>query len=197
MHALDAVGFVLGDPVDVRAAMAVGQHDVHLAATGARVPVTAPDQVAINGRLPGDGGILSPFYRGGTSRAENFRWAITGTEGELLLTSSTPGHGNIQTIDLELTGAFGLETEMAALTIPDFDPPVIAQLNPGPARNVARLYAAFADDLAFGRETVPNFATRCSDTNRWTPSFAATRIGRGRQSAGEPTRNPAAEGFGW
>jgi predicted dehydrogenase len=137
--------------------MAVGQSDVRLVEDRSSLTVTAPDQVAVHGTLA-NGAVLSAFYRGGLSRAENFRWAITGTDGELVLTSDTPANGNIQAIDLQLAGAFGGETHIAGIQPPDRDRPAVAAVSAGPARNVARLYSALADDLRDGITTVPDFA---------------------------------------
>jgi predicted dehydrogenase len=155
MHALDAAAFVLGEPMSVEAAMSVGNDDVRLIEDGSPVTVTAPDQVAVLGTLAG-GAVLSSFYRGGVSPAENFRWAITGTDGELVLTSSTSGNGNIQAIDLHLSGAFGADIAIADIPVPDRDEPAVAALGSA-AGNVARLYAALASDVRGGVTTVPDF----------------------------------------
>jgi predicted dehydrogenase len=117
--------------------------------------VTAPDQVAVLGALPG-GAVLSCFYRGGVSRAENFRWAITGTDGELILTSSSPGNGNIQAIELHLRGGFGADIGVVDIHVPNHDLPAVAALGSA-AGNVARLYAALAQDMRAGVTTVPDF----------------------------------------
>ena len=143
MHALDALTFVLGDLADVRAVAEVRQPTVTLSDTGGAVPVSAPDHIALAGRLAG-GAVVSVFYRGGTSRGDNFRWEINGSKGDLVLTSPV---GNLQVIDPLLSGGLGSDHGVQPLTLPpgvDLAP----QAPEGPAANVARLYAAFAQDVA-------------------------------------------------
>jgi predicted dehydrogenase len=104
---------------------------------------------------------MSMFYRGGVSAGQNFRWEISGSHGELVITSSTPANGNLQAIELELTA----RTEDGELTSVALAPGAeddvltraVAEL-PAPAANVARLYRALAEDLRQGTTTVPGFA---------------------------------------
>jgi predicted dehydrogenase len=156
MHALDAVSWVLGRPEGVSATLAVGRHDVRLVEDDTPVHVTAPDQVAVTGTLPG-GAVLSAFYRGGVSRGSNLRWEISGTRGELLITSTTPGNGNLQAVGLQLTGGRDDDDRLAPLPVTDDPGAEIAAVPEGPARNVARLYTALATDLREGTYTVPGF----------------------------------------
>jgi len=145
MHALDALTFVLGDFTDVRAVAEVRQATVLVADAGTTAPVSAPDHIAIAARLAG-GAVASVFYRGGVSRGDNFRWEINGTKGDLVLTSPV---GNLQVINPTLFGAQGDAGAVQPLVVPpEYD---LAPGAPeGPAANVARLYAAFAHDLANG-----------------------------------------------
>src|SRR5207302_1455377 len=92
MHALDALQFVLGDLADIRSTAATRRPTITLADTGEQIRSTVPDHLAIAATLE-SGAIASIFYRGGTSRGENFRWEINGTEGDLVLTSPP---GNLQ-----------------------------------------------------------------------------------------------------
>jgi predicted dehydrogenase len=155
MHALDALTFVLGDFIDVRAVAEVRQASVSVADAGTTVPVSAPDHIAIAARLAG-GAVASVFYRGGVSRGDNFRWEINGTKGDLVLTSPV---GNLQVINPTLFGAQGDAGSVQQLVVPpEYD---LAPGAPeGPAANVARLYAAFAQDLANGTPgtLAPDFA---------------------------------------
>jgi predicted dehydrogenase len=152
MHALDAAAFVLGQPTRVRATMAIGQRDVRLAEDGEPVTVTASDQVAFSATLD-SGAVLSAFYRGGVSRGDNLRWQISGSDGELLIASSTPGNGNVQAVELTLQGASGADTELGPIELPA----PAAGVPGGPAGNVFRLYEAFRHDLDHGTHTVPDF----------------------------------------
>lgn len=154
MHALDALQFVLGDLADIRSTAATRRPTITLADTGEQIRSTVPDHLAIAATLE-SGAIASIFYRGGTSRGENFRWEINGTEGDLVLTSPL---GNLQVLAPALYGGKGDDASVAPLTIPaeyEFAP----QASEGPAANVARLYAAFSADLAAGgnSHSAPDF----------------------------------------
>jgi predicted dehydrogenase len=143
MHALDAMTFVLGDLAEVRAISAIRRETVRLSDTGQDIPVTAPDHVAISGRFT-NGAIASVFNRGGVSRGNNLRWEINGREGDLVLTSPI---GNLQVVNPTLEGARDGNTEVKPLTVPpEYDLTRVAL--PGPAANVARLYAAFSRGLS-------------------------------------------------
>ncbi|KUL55558.1 oxidoreductase [Streptomyces sp. NRRL F-4489] len=155
-HALDALTCVLGDIDRVTAALAVGRREVLITEDNASLPVTAPDQVALTATLR-SGAVASVFYRGGRSRAGGLRWEINGTSGDLLLTS-TSADGNIQSAELALAGGSGAATEVRPLTVPPDPDARLTAVPPGPARNVAAVYAAFADDLAQGTHEVPDFA---------------------------------------
>jgi predicted dehydrogenase len=180
MHALEALEYVLGRPETISSTLTIGQSGVRLLEDDSAVPVSAHDQVAVQGTLPG-GALLSAFYRGGVSRAENFRWAISGTDGELLLTSTTPGNGNLQAIDLQLSGAFGDDATMSDIAIPDLDPETVRRLPPGPARNVARLYDALAHDIRTGQATVPDFAHALAQHQLVDAVLEADRTGQNQR----------------
>lgn len=155
MHALDALQFVLGELSDIRAASAIRRPLITLTDTNKQIQSTVPDHLAIAAKLE-SGAIASVFYRGGTSRGENFRWEINGSEGDLVFTSSI---GNLQVLAPVLLGARGEAASVAPLEVPaefDFAP----EAPQGPAANVARLYAGFANDLGNGRSaaTAPDFA---------------------------------------
>lgn len=154
LHALDALGFMLGDFDQVSAKLAVRRRTVHVADEGKELPVSAPDQLAIIGTLRA-GAPFSTFYRGGVSRGDNFRWEINGSEGDLVLTSKS---GNIQAANPKLEGGRGEDATVQEIIVP----PPYFELAPsapdGPAGNVARLYAQFAKDLSDGTQATPNFA---------------------------------------
>lgn len=155
MHALDALQFVLGDLSDVRAASAIRNTRISLADTNTDIESTAPDHIAIAATLE-SGAIASIFFRGGTSRGENFRWEINGSEGDLVLTSPV---GNLQVLAPALFGGTQADESVRPLDLPFGDALSGAAMD-GPAANVARLYAAFADDLEVGRRgrSAPDFA---------------------------------------
>jgi predicted dehydrogenase len=155
MHALDALQFVLGDFADIRAKGAIRRPSVMMANTGEHILSSATDHLAIAGSLQ-SGAVASIFYRGGTSRGENFRWEINGSEGDIVLTSPV---GNLQVLAPTLLGGHGDETVVREMAIPaDYE--LAPNAPEGPAANVARLYAAFAADLDDGTPVAnpPDFA---------------------------------------
>jgi predicted dehydrogenase len=147
LHAIDALAGVLGELEDVTARLAVRRPFVTLVEDQTRIPVSAPDQIALAGRLAG-GAIASVFYRGGLSRGDNLRWEINGSDGDLVLTAE---HGNIQVADLRLSGGRGGDPAVSEIPIP------AADAFQGPGANVARLYAQFARDLREGTRVAPDF----------------------------------------
>ncbi|MEU6346049.1 Gfo/Idh/MocA family oxidoreductase [Streptomyces sp. NPDC046977] len=154
-HAVDPLNHILGDFASLNARLVVGRSEARIAEDGGTVPITAPDQVAVIGTLV-SGAAASVFYRGGTSRGDNFRWEINGTEGDLIITADW---GNMQVADLSLAGGRGADTTAAPLEIPApyFGDGLSADLSRSMAGNVARLYADLARDLSGGGRTVPDF----------------------------------------
>ncbi|MGW3247282.1 Gfo/Idh/MocA family protein [Streptomyces sp. NPDC001070] len=155
LHAIDAFNVTLGEFRRLSANLVVGRKEVTVVDNGnAVIPVTSPDQIALIGTLE-NGAAASIFYRGGTSRGDNFRWEINGTDGDIVLTAPW---GNIQVTDLTLQAAFGEDTAVATLEVPaEYLTDIPAELT-GPARNVAALYSNLARDLRRGTHTVPGFA---------------------------------------
>lgn len=155
MHALEALHFVVGDFDKVSANLVQGRTEVRLMDEGVTIPVTAPDQVSVTGTLR-DGSAASVFYRGASSRANNLRWEINGTKGDLVLTASGI-NGNLQVVDLLLEGGRGADTTVTPIDIPDRYFAGIPRGLTGPAHNVAQVYAALATDFRDGSRTVPGF----------------------------------------
>jgi predicted dehydrogenase len=151
-HTLDTLQYLLGEITQLSADLVVGRKTVTLVDEGVELPVTAPDQVGLTGTLA-DGAALSFFYRGASSRGDNFRWEINGTEGDLVLTAPT---GSAQVGGLTLAGGRGADHKVAELTVPT---ELLAPTGlPKPAENVSLLYSALARDLREGTRTVPDFA---------------------------------------
>lgn len=163
-HTLDGVASVLGEPEDLTATLATRRTRVVDAGTGESLPMNAPDQVAVTGRLTGgpsggggalDGGpVFAVHYRGGLNRGTNFRWEINGTEGDLVV--SAP-YGHLQLCPLSVSGVRGGDTEPAELPVPEpyHLVPGLPREHPGYA--VAHAYLQLLDDQRSGRRTVPDF----------------------------------------
>ena len=158
MHALDGVFWVLGQPHELYALSAVGRREVTVCGEGSQetITVTAPDQIAIAGRV-GQGAILSCFVRGGVSRSANLRWEINGTEGDLVI-SSSDHNGNLQNAQLAVAGGRGKDPAVAELPIPArYTTDVPAGLT-HPQQTYARLFRQLARDWADGEERVATFS---------------------------------------
>jgi predicted dehydrogenase len=152
-HAMDAVAAVLGEFAEVSATTAVRRRQVQVD-DGTVLTATSPDQIAIQGTLL-SGAVASIVFRGGQSRATNLRWDITGSHGDLLVTSSL---GNIQVADLAVEGGRGAEPSVRPMVIPRV---YFEQVPPAPdglAANVTYLYSQFASDLRNGTQRAPDFA---------------------------------------
>ena len=153
LHALDPLHHVLGEFDALEANLVRGRTSATVVEDGSAIAVTAPDQIAVIGTLA-SGAAASIFYRGGTSRGDNFRWEINGTDGDLVLTSPW---GNVQTAPLTLSGGRGEATGVTGLTVPEeYLVDVPEALRDGPAKALAQLYADLARDLASGSRTVPD-----------------------------------------
>lgn len=154
LHALDALAFLLGDFREVSATLAARRPEVRLVEDGAMIPVTSPDQVAIQGTLE-SGAVASVFYRGGVSRGDNLRWEINGSEGDLVVSSA---NGNIQVADLKLEGGRGEERTVHEIAIPPRYSALAAGVPAGLPSNVGQLYAQLAKDIREGTRLTPDFA---------------------------------------
>ena len=150
-HALDALTFVLGDVDSATATLGVGHREINVL-NSTPIRSTTPDQVAVTAAL-NSGAVAAIFYRGGLSRAGDFRWEINGTDGDVLVTSPAP-NGNVQATELVLAGGRGSDAHVEHIIAPDDYSG--AGLH-GPARNVAALYAAFARDRNESTTVAPSF----------------------------------------
>lgn len=150
-HTLAALRDVLGEFASVSATLATRRTSVLVVDAGESRPMTAPDQVVVDGLLA-SGAPIGIHYRGGTNRGTGLSWEINGTEGDIRI-SAAGGHA--QMLPLSIEGARGDDREMQPIAVPAAlregwpDDPV-----PG---NVARIYRRMADDLDDGTMTAPSF----------------------------------------
>ncbi|CAH1668830.1 Gfo/Idh/MocA family protein [Chelatococcus asaccharovorans] len=154
MHALEALTSVLGEFAAIDGAATLRRPIVLAIEDGRPLTATAFDHVALAGRLQ-SGALASVLFRGAPSRGDNLRWEINGTEGDLVLTAT---NGNFQVADLNLEGARGMETKVAALERPMSFAGPFGDSSAGLGANTLRQYAAFARDLRENTRTVPDFA---------------------------------------
>jgi|SRR5262245_49169313 len=151
-HTLAALRHIFGEVAEVSSVLGTRRLKARSADTGETLPVTAPDQVLVNGAFA-TGVPISIHYRGGAARdGEGLFWEITGTEGDIRVSGRS---GHTQMVQLALKGARGDERTFRPLEVP-------ASLRTGwpedaESGNVARLYARMAQDLREGTRTAPSF----------------------------------------
>lgn len=150
-HTIDAVCQTLGEFVDVDAILANRRSSFTLVPDNIEMPMTAHDQVLVQGTLAG-GTTVSAHYRGGMMRGTNLLWEINGTEGDLQVTS-VGGHAQI--FPLALSGSKGDAQGLTPMDVPETylctpELPMFAQ-------NVAQVYALMADDITNDTQKAPTF----------------------------------------
>ena len=150
-HTLAAVREVLGDVTDLSARLVNRRNSARVEGTCEVRPMTAHDQVLMEGVLDG-GAPLSLHYRGGLSRGTGLLWEINGTEGDIQVAGA---NGHAQMVQLILAGGRGDARTLSPIEIP-------ASFYAGLpdnvlARNVACVYARMAADVRDGTRTAPSF----------------------------------------
>lgn len=152
-HTLAALRDLLGDITALSAFITNRRREVPALDTGNILPMTAPDQVMVNGVLA-NGAPLSIHYRGGEARGiPGLVWEINGTDGDIRITGA---NGNAQMVKLTLEGARGDDAQLHTLEVPKvFSDGFLEEVVPG---NVGRLWARMAADIFDGTRTAPDFA---------------------------------------
>ncbi|NNC90992.1 MAG: Gfo/Idh/MocA family oxidoreductase [Acidimicrobiia bacterium] len=179
-HTIDYVTYCLGPLSEVSASVATQFPQWQLGDTGETIDVDAPDTVLLNGTLAG-GGLLSFHAASVPFNGSNWRMEIYGTRGTIV--ASTPVLPQI--VPITLKGARGDEP-LSELPMPERLIVASGDVPDGPARNVARAYAAMADAINKGNRFHPDFdhaqklhelleATRHSSAERRAITLGATR----------------------
>jgi predicted dehydrogenase len=149
-HTLAALRDVLGNLTEVSAVLDTCHKQVLATESGDLVPMDAPDQILIAGRLA-SGAPVSIHYQGGEPRGiDGFVWDIHGTQGDLRMTGPT---GHTQIVPLAIRGARGEDRTLQPMAIPE-DEIDLEDRVPG---NVARIYRRLAVDRRQGTRTAPSF----------------------------------------
>jgi predicted dehydrogenase len=149
-HTLAALRDVLGDLSEVSAVLDTRQKQVLATEIGELVPMDAPDQILVAGRLASGAPVAMHFHGGEPRGFDGFVWDIHGTDGDLRMTGPT---GHTQIVPLNIEGARGDERALQPIPIPGDDVD-LADNVPG---NVARIYRRLAHDLRHGTRTAPSF----------------------------------------
>jgi predicted dehydrogenase len=150
-HALASLREVFGELDQLSAVLATRRNPAIDLDTGEEVPVTAPDQVLMNGVFA-SGAPISLHYRGGPARdGKNLYWEINGTKGDLRISTAS----SLPTTPLIIEGAQGDDGAFKMMEVPtSYLTGFPDDLVPG---NVARIYARMAADLRDGTHTAPSF----------------------------------------
>jgi predicted dehydrogenase len=152
-HQIDALCYCLGEFREV-SAFAVSQRDRIITEDQGDVPLTSPDQLAVSG-IVGDGAVVSFQIRGGMTRGSEFLFEIHGSDGDLVLASTTGG--SMQRQELSLQGAQGKGAKLAELPIPAkyrYVPDGVPANSP---YNIAQLYARLGGSIRDGSPAKPGF----------------------------------------
>ncbi|MCZ2826954.1 Gfo/Idh/MocA family protein [Modestobacter sp. VKM Ac-2982] len=149
-HAIDSVSMVVGELQDVVATTAIRHPHVPLIHGGRDVPMTAEDQIAISGTLPG-GAVLSAHQRGGIASGAGFSMTVDGSDGTLQATA--PNHPHVTPVTVRGARGHGRPTEMP---LPDgYDQ--YPRLARSPIHTLAHAYGGIRDQLLGGAAVVPDF----------------------------------------
>src|SRR5213078_4029450 len=147
--------FALGEFTDLSSVSAIRRPLITAEKTREQIVKTAPDQIAVIGTLA-SGVTASVHVREAVAGGTGFLWEINGTDGTLRITADA---AYPEIYPLTVAGAHG-RSEPALLAAPAALTqkwPALTRLEGGPAYNVGRVYAAFAEDIENGTHTVPDF----------------------------------------
>ena len=152
-HQIDALCHCLGEFREV-SAFAVSQRDRIVTEDQGEISLTAPDQLAVSGTL-GNGAVVSFQIRGGMTRGTEFLFEIHGSEGDLVVGSTTGG--SMQRQELSLHGAQGKGAKLAELPIPAKYRYVPEGTPANSPYNVAQLYVKLGESIRNGTPASPGF----------------------------------------
>jgi predicted dehydrogenase len=155
-HILATLARAVGEFRQVSAVVASINKQTTVIETGQTIPVTAPDQVVLAGRLEG-GTVASIAVQGGSAPViPGFELRIVGTEATLVIRPAAPGGIHITDWAISLSKPDG---PAAHLPVPGRFSPIPAGVPAGPPRNVAVLYREFARAIADAQPALPDFAS--------------------------------------
>ncbi|MEV0646215.1 Gfo/Idh/MocA family oxidoreductase [Phytomonospora sp. NPDC050363] len=152
-HTLDLLEFLAGEITEVAAATAVQHPRLTVAETGETITASAPDHLMLHGSLA-SGASLSAYLQDAKRTDPHARLEISGTERELLLTTTPRPDmlaAQIQIGELSLFEARAPGEPWAPVPVPADD------TLPEQVRNVAALYRDLAADLRDGGHRVAGF----------------------------------------
>lgn len=159
-HSLDCLCYCLGEFSEVSAVVTTQHPLCEIVGTGEVLPVTAPDQVLIAGRLTG-GAVVSVHVKADIANPTGVLFEVNGTNGDILVRTKEPvglAPVGIQRADLTVEVSRGRKKPFVAVEdfaayrqAPDGVPD-------GPPFYTAQLYARLAASLATGAPLEPDFS---------------------------------------
>jgi predicted dehydrogenase len=155
-HYIDGFRYILGEPRELGALVAVRHPSATILESGERIAVSAPDVVLAHGLL--DSGAFFTFNIQATlPHGEGVVLDVQGSEGALKISGGSlnmdDGPLSLRVIRKGVAGTISPRAKYQLL--PD-------DATPGPARNIARLYLALQAGMTDGTPIVPNFDTALS-----------------------------------
>jgi predicted dehydrogenase len=151
-HALDAFCWCVGSFVEVSANVETLAPEWQLEG-GGTVAVTAPDYVALTGKLAG-GGAASVTVASAPWHGSGFRMEVYGSEGTLVASAS----GQAQATGWRLQGARQDDKELRDLEVPKELRWTPDEVPSGTPINVAQMMRRFAEGIRTGSDVQPTFA---------------------------------------
>lgn len=151
-HAIDLFCWCIGDFSELAASVSVQIKQWKLTDAEGTVDVTAPDDIAITGRLL-NGAVASVHIASVPWHGSAFRMEVYGTEGTLIAGSDQM----IQFVDPVLKGARSDAAELEDIAIPERLRWVPASLPDGPALNAGQMLSSLATAIVAGKEAEPTF----------------------------------------
>lgn len=152
-HTIDAMRFVTGDFAQLSAVVTTQAKQWLDTGTNALLDVTAPDNVAISGKLA-NGAIVSSHVGHIPFAGSGYRMEIYGREGTLVAS----GEDSPQLGEVFLHGAKGTAA-LAPILVPERFSFATPDTPSGEAANVGQMYALFAAAIRGSENGLPSFAT--------------------------------------
>ena len=151
-HAINIFCYCVGEFQELSAKVATQVPVWETGEPGKSVPVTATDNVLVNGVLAG-GAVASAHIATVPRQGTGWRMNVYGREGTLVASSKEMvQYGNIQ-----LRGAQDNQTELEKLTVPEGLTQVPAEMPEGEPFNVGQMYQILAQSIREGTEVGPDF----------------------------------------
>jgi predicted dehydrogenase len=176
-HALDSLATIVGEFAEVSGTVTTRVRESTVTETGETIPVTSPDQVAVNGFLA-DGSVIVAHMRSGTPGGHAFSLKVNGTEGLLEVVAAT----GLASSQIMLRGTRA-GADPVELDVPGSYRLVPAEVPDGPPLHVAHLYRDLYRAVRHGEQDGPDFNVAVSRHQLLDTIQRASATGR-RQAAG-------------